>query len=235
MGALLITGDTQGKIMTEVQPMKMAAAEALYQTEQPAPFSILTIGTLDGTKPVYQVDIPGLLSFLGTGRFDGEVKGINDLQAEYVSKYGEGDYRPIIPVTYWTFRLMIGFGMLAALFALWALWSIRRGRAPTSRWLLRAAVLLPLLPVAGNATGWIFTEMGRQPWIVFTQMLTANAASPTVGAGDVVTSLSVYTLIYGVLAVVEVGLLLRYARAGVPGVTPAEPAADDDRPLAFAY
>ncbi|GIH04104.1 cytochrome ubiquinol oxidase subunit I [Rhizocola hellebori] len=235
MAALLITGDTQGKIMTEVQPMKMAAAEALYETEQPAPFSILTIGTLDGTKPVYQLDIPGVLSFLGTGSFDGEVKGINDLQAEYVSKYGEGDYRPIIPVTYWTFRLMIGFGMLAALIALWALWSMRRGRAPASKWLLRAMVVLPLLPLAGNATGWIFTEMGRQPWIVFTQMLTANAASPTVGPGDVITSLSVYTLLYGVLAVVEVGLLLRYARAGVPDVTPAEPAGDDDRPLAFAY
>jgi cytochrome d ubiquinol oxidase subunit I len=70
---------------------------------------------------------------------------------------------------------------------------------------------------------------------VFTQMLTADAASPSVGAGDVITSLSVFTLLYGVLAVVEVGLLLRYARAGVPEVTAAEPAGDDDRPLAFAY
>jgi cytochrome d ubiquinol oxidase subunit I len=235
MGALLISGDIQGKIMTEVQPMKMAAAEALYETEQPAPFSLLTIGTLDGSKPVYQLDIPGVLSFLATGNVDGEVKGINDLQAEYVSLYGEGDYRPIIPVTYWTFRLMIGFGVLSALIALWALWSMRRGRAPTAKWLLRAVVLLPLLPLAGNATGWIFTEMGRQPWIVFTQMLTADAASPSVGAGDVITSLSVFTLLYGVLAVVEVGLLLRYARAGVPEVTAAEPAGDDDRPLAFAY
>ncbi len=235
MGALLISGDIQGKIMTEVQPMKMAAAEALYETEQPAPFSVLTIGTLDGSKPVYQIDIPGLLSFLGTGSFDGEVKGINDLQAEYVSLYGQGDYRPIIPVTYWTFRLMIGFGILTALIAAWALWSMRRGRAPASKWLLRATIALPLLPLAGNATGWIFTEMGRQPWIVFSQMLTANAASPSVGAGDVVTSLAVFTLLYGVLAVVEVGLLLRFARAGVPDVSPAEPAADDDRPLAFAY
>ncbi len=234
-GGLFVTGDIQGKIMTEVQPMKMAAAEALYETQQPAPFSILTIGTLDGSKPVWQLEIPGLLSWLGTGSFDGEVKGINDLQAEYVSLYGEGDYKPIIPVTYWTFRFMIGFGVLAALLALWALWSIRKGRAPTSKWLKWAIIGLPLLPLAANAMGWIFTEMGRQPWIVFSQLLTANSASPSVTAADVTTSLTVFTLLYGILAVVEVGLLLRFARAGVPDVKPAQETDDPDRPLAFAY
>ncbi|HCT76441.1 MAG TPA: cytochrome ubiquinol oxidase subunit I [Micromonosporaceae bacterium] len=235
MGALLYTGDIQGKIMTEVQPMKMAAAEALYETQQPAPFSLLTIGTLDGTKPVWQLEIPGLLSYLGTGDINGEVKGINNLQAEYVARYGSADYRPIIPVTYWAFRLMVLFGALTALIALWALWAMRRGRAPTSKWLLRTALLLPLLPLAGNSMGWIFTEMGRQPWIVFSQLFTANAASPSVGAGDVITSLGVYTLLYGVLAVVEVGLLLRFARAGVPSAEPPPLSQDDDRPLAFAY
>jgi cytochrome d ubiquinol oxidase subunit I len=235
---ILVTGDIQGKVMTEVQPMKMAAAEALYQTAQPAPFSLLTIGTLDGSEPVYQIEIPGVLSFLATGSFEGKVQGINDLQAEYTAKYGPGNYKPIIPVTYWTFRLMIAFGMLAALIALWALWAIRRGRAPASKWLLRTAILLPLMPLAANSFGWIFTEMGRQPWIVFGQMKTAAGVSPTVGAGSVVTSLTVYTLLYGALAVVEVGLLLKYAKGGVPDVTPptdTPPSADEDRPLAFAY
>ena len=230
MVALLITGDTQGKIMTEVQPMKMAAAEALYQTATPAPFSILTIGTLDGSRPVYQIDVPGVLSFLGTGSFDGTVQGINDLQLEYVSKYGEGNYIPIIPVTYWTFRLMIGFGAVAALIALWALWANRRGRY--GKWLFRAGLILPLLPLAANSAGWIFTEMGRQPWIVFSRMLTANAASPSVSSADVITSLTVYTLLYGILAVVEVGLLIRFAKAGLPDVTP-QPQGEEK--LAFAY
>lgn len=235
MAALLYTGDIQGKIMTEVQPMKMAAAEALYETQQPAPFSLLTIGTLDGTKPVWKLEIPGVLSFLGTGDINGEVKGINNLQAEYVAKYGSADYRPIIPVTYWTFRLMILFGALSALIALWALWATRRGRAPANKWLLRIVLLLPVLPLAGNSMGWIFTEMGRQPWIVFGQLFTANAASPSVTAGDVITSLGVFTLLYGVLAVVEVGLLMRFARAGVPSVEPPPLSEDEDRPLAFAY
>jgi cytochrome d ubiquinol oxidase subunit I len=239
MGAMLLTGDIQGKIMTEVQPMKMAAAEALYESEQPAPFSVFTVGTLDGSRPVWSVEIPGLLSFLGTGSFDGPVEGINDLQAEYEQTYGPGDYKPNIPLTYWTFRLMIGLGAAAALLALWVLWATRRGRTPTSRWLVRALPLLPLLPLVANSTGWIFTEMGRQPWVVFGQMKTAAANSPNVGVTELVTSLVVFTLLYGVLAVIEVKLLLKYARAGLPEVSPPptdnESESDEDRPLAFAY
>ncbi|GAA1397832.1 cytochrome ubiquinol oxidase subunit I [Catellatospora coxensis] len=241
MAALLITGDVQGKIMTEVQPMKMAAAEALYTTEQPAPFSLFTIGTLDGSRPVWSLDVPRVLSFLATGTFDGRVQGVNDLQAEYAARFGPGNYAPNIPVTYWSFRLMIGFGVLAALFALWALWAIRKGRSPAperrgTRFLMWAMITLPLMPLAANSFGWIFTEMGRQPWIVFGQMKTAVAASPAASSGDVITSLIVYTVLYGVLAVVEVGLLLHYARAGLPDVTPPPPAeSDEDRPLAFAY
>ncbi|GAA1639756.1 cytochrome ubiquinol oxidase subunit I [Saccharothrix algeriensis] len=241
MAALLVTGDIQGKIMTEVQPMKMAAAEALYQTEQPAPFSLFTIGTLDGSRPVWSLDVPGVLSFLATGSFDGRVQGINDLQAAYVQQFGPGRYMPNIPVTYWTFRLMIGTGVVAAILALWALWSIRKGRAPepgrrSTRFLMWGMIALPLLPLAANSFGWIFTEMGRQPWIVFSQMKTAVAASPAVSSGDVITSLIVYTLLYGALAVVEVGLLLHFARAGLPDVSsPAPTEPDEDRPLAFAY
>ncbi|HEY2947704.1 MAG TPA: cytochrome ubiquinol oxidase subunit I [Micromonosporaceae bacterium] len=236
--AVAVTGDIQGKIMTDVQPMKMAAAEALYHTERPASFSVLTVGTLDGSQEVFAVKLPRVLSFLATGSFDGRVQGIDDLQAQYAAAYGPGSYTPIIPATYWSFRLMIGFGALAALVALWMLWAARRGRTPGSRWLLRAGLVLPLLPLAANSFGWIFTEMGRQPWVVFGQMRTANGVSPSVSTGEVAASLAVFTLLYGALAVIEVGLLLRYARAGLPDVTPpaeAEPGPEDDRPLAFAY
>jgi cytochrome d ubiquinol oxidase subunit I len=232
---LAVTGDIQGKIMTEVQPMKMAAAEALYRTEQPASFSLLTVGTLDGSKEVFALKLPGLLSFLATGSLDGRVQGIDDLRAQYTAAYGSGSYTPIIPVTYWSFRLMIGLGMLGALIALCALWTMRRGRTPRSRWLLRATLPLPLLPLAANCFGWIFTEMGRQPWLVFGQLRTAAGVSPSVSAGEVATSLTVFTLLYGALAVVEARLLLRYARADLPDVSPPRPDPDTEPTLAFAY
>ncbi|MFY1631880.1 cytochrome ubiquinol oxidase subunit I [Solwaraspora sp. WMMB335] len=238
--AVTITGDIQGKIMTQVQPMKMAAAEGLYTTETPASFSILTVGTLDGSRELWALKIPHLLSWLSTGDLNGQVEGINDLQAQYAAQYGAGSYTPIIPITYWSFRFMIGLGIVAAAIALWALWATRRGHTPTSRWLLRAGLTLPLLPLLANSFGWIFTEMGRQPWIVFGEMLTRDGVSRTVSLPEVLTSFTTFTLIYATLAVIEVKLLIRYARNGLPDTDPT-PAPDDrddtdlDRPLAATY
>ena len=228
-----VSGDLQGKVMTEVQPMKMAAAEALYETEQPASFSIFTVGTLDGSREVFSVKVPYLLSFLGTGSLDGEVQGINPLQESYERLYGPGSYKPNIPLTYWTFRLMIGVGMAAVAIALLLLWATRKGRAPNRR-LVWLAAPLPLMPLLANCFGWIFTETGRQPWLVFGLLPTASGVSPGTTVAEVATSLSVFTVLYGALAVVEVRLLLRYARAGLPPDEPA-PEQDDDKPLSFAY
>src|SRR5689334_12930181 len=234
-----ISGDLQGKVMTEVQPMKMAAAEALYQTEKPASFSVFTVGTLDGSKEIFSIKLPYLLSFLATGHFDGQVKGINSLQDAYEQLYGPGSYKPNIPLTYWTFRLMIGVGMASAAVALWLLWTTRKGRAPAS-WLIWAVAPLPLLPLVANCFGWIFTETGRQPWLVFGLLPTASGVSPGTTAGEVITSLVGFTILYGVLAVVEVKLMLRTVRGGLAGTdTPAPGSAPDDsesaEPLSFAY
>ncbi|WFE20305.1 cytochrome ubiquinol oxidase subunit I [Solwaraspora sp. WMMD937] len=238
--AVIGTGDIQGKIMTQVQPMKMAAAEALYATESPAAFSVVTVGTLDGSREIWTIKIPYLLSWLSTGDPTGEVQGINDLQAQYAAQYGPGSYTPIIPVTYWSFRFMIGFGLATAAIALWALWATRRGRTPTSRWLLRASLTLPVLPLLANTFGWIFTETGRQPWIVFGEMLTRDGVSRSVSLTEVVTSFTAFTLIYATLAVIEVKLLIRYARNGLPDLTDPPPPDDTDdttpdRPLAATH
>jgi cytochrome d ubiquinol oxidase subunit I len=226
--------------------MKMAAAEGLYETEDPAAFSILTIGSLDGSEEKFAIKIPRLLSFLATGGFSGEVKGIDELRAEYQETYGQdpgagyyspGDYTPVIPLTYWTFRLMMGLGLVAMAVGAWVLWATRRGRAPTGRLFLAAAVTLPFLPLLANSFGWIFTEVGRQPWSVFGLLTTAQSVSPSVSTGEVLTSLIALTLVYGVLAVVEVRLLLTYIAKGaepLPEASDHDPS-DPDRPLAFAY
>jgi cytochrome bd ubiquinol oxidase subunit I len=211
-----VTGDIQGKIMTDQQPMKMAAAEALYRDARPASFSLFTIGSLDGSKEIWSLRVPRLLSFLATGSPSSKVDGVNSVQAQEQARYGPGDYRPIIPVTYWTFRLMIGFGGLAALIALAGLWLTRRGRLPGHRRVWQAGFLALFLPFLGNSTGWIFTEMGRQPWVVYGLMQTRKGSSPSVGVGLVLTSLIALTLLYAVLAVVELWLLAKYVKAGPP-------------------
>jgi cytochrome d ubiquinol oxidase subunit I len=257
----------------------MAAAEAACHDG--TGFSVLSVGNL-GSKNcndiVAVIEVPGILSFLAKGDFSTEVKGVNSLLDEYKAKYGitlpdnpiYGDragqqiqYVPVMEVTYWGFRMMIGFGGLAALAALVALWATRKGTVPASRGLMRLAVFGILAQFGANAAGWIFTEMGRQPFVVAPNpdpsgidqvfMFTAAAVSPGVSAGEILTSLVVLTAIYAVLLVVEVKLLVKYVRGGVassmpelkhapaeksddetpPGGTPGKPEGDDV--LAFAY
>ena len=236
-----ITGDLQGKVMTEVQPMKMAAAEGLYETSEGcAPFSLLTIGTPDGTEERFALTVPCLLSFLGTGSFDGTVQGINPLQEEYAETYGEGeDYTPVIPVTYWSFRFMMGLGFFAAGGAALVLWLTRKGRTPGVRRLGVLGLSLPIATTLASSWGWIFTEMGRQPWVVFGLMRTESGVSPGVSTFEAATSLVVLTSLYAVLGVIELKLLATFIRKGADPFE--EPplvkvgGADDDAPLTFAY
>lgn len=235
---VVITGDVQARLMTAQQPMKMAAAEALYDTVAPASFSLFTVGTLDGSQELFSIRVPRLLSFMATGSFDGEVEGVNDLQAAAEQQYGPGDYTPDIPIAYWSFRLMIGFGFLAALVSVLGLWlTRRRATRPLPRWFLAAALVSLFTPFAANSVGWIFTEMARQPWAVYGVLRTADGVSPSVGTATVLTSLIVLTVLYGALAVIDGVLMVRYAKAGPPPPAPAEPETETDeaRPLAVAY
>jgi cytochrome d ubiquinol oxidase subunit I len=234
-----ISGDLDAKIMVQQQPMKMAAAEALYETSSAAPFSVLSIGNVTGDSATALIQVPGLTSFMATGSFDGTVEGINNLQSQYQQQYGPGNYAPYVPVSYWGFRLMIGLGMLAALYALWALWRFRGGRTPKGKLFSVVSTFIVLGPLMGISAGWIFTEMGRQPWIVFGAQKTADAVSPLVTPLEVWISLIGFTLVYAALAVVEVILLLRYIKAGAPEDVNEDPfddaKKDADKQLYFAY
>lgn len=238
---VVVSGDLLGKVMTEQQPMKMAAAEAVYETERPAGLSLFAVGTLDGNEEVFGIKVPAVLSFLSTGSLDGEVKGINDLQAEAEAVYGPGDYRPFVPVIYWNFRLMVGVGFVTALMSVAGLWMLRRGRLPSNPWVYRIGVVSLTLPFIANSAGWIFTEMGRQPWSVYGVLKTSASVSPGVSAGSMLVSVAALTALYGVLMIIEAGLMLKYAKAGPPSedeALPPEPTDDDsdsDRSLAFAY
>ena len=211
---VVASGDFSARVMTQQQPMKMAAAEGLYDSKASAPFSLLTIGSLDGSHAVFQIGIPSLLSVMSTGKTDGVVEGVNDLEKQYYKKYGNDSYTPVIWLAYWSFRLMIGFGGLALLLAGFMLWRMRKGALPTSKWFNRAAITMPFLPLIGISFGWIFTESARQPWIVFGLFKTKDAVSPTVSAGSVAFTMIVFTLLYGVLAVIEFGLMVKTIKMG---------------------
>lgn len=247
--SLGLTGDIQGKLMFVQQPMKMASAESLCHTETDPDFSVLTIGTHNNCDSVMHViEVPYVLPFLAESKFEGvRLEGVQDLQNEYVAKYGPGDYRPNLFVTYWSFRMMIGLLAFPGLFALTTLWLTRKGRIPTQRWLsLFALVTLPM-PFLANSAGWVFTEMGRQPWVVATNPtgdpnlhLTIRQGVSDHSAGTVWISLITFTALYALLAAIWFWLLRRYTLEGplehdAEPTPPTPPGSDDVAPLSFAY
>ncbi len=211
----VMVGHSQAQYMVKVQPMKMAAAEALWESEDPAAMSLLTIGDEKNRKDVFAIRIPGLLSFMFYNKFTGKVMGIKDIQKEYVEKYGPGDYVPPVAVSYWTFRIMVGAGMLMLLIAVVMLINVLRDRLDLKAWMLKLLLWAIALPFIANSTGWIFTEMGRMPWAVFGVMRVEDGVSTAVSAGEVLLSLIVFTLLYGSLMVADVYLLKKYSTAGI--------------------
>lgn len=244
------TGDQQAKLMFAQQPTKMAAAEALCESADGASFSLLTIGDLSNSCEgvTHLIEIPGLTSFLATGDFSAPIKGVTELQAEYTERFGDGqNYIPNLAITYWSFRLMIGLGLGSALLALAALWFTRKGRVIDKPWFSRLALIAIPTPFLAASFGWIFTEMGRQPWIVAPNptgvdgvwLFTAQGVSTVVSPLSVIISLVVFTGLYAVLAVLWGKLMFRYAAEGVASteadVSPDNQDASGDRPLSFAY
>jgi cytochrome d ubiquinol oxidase subunit I len=221
----ITTGDLQARLMDEQQPMKMAAAEALYNTEDGAPFSLLTIGNLSG-QPIFQIRVPHLLSLIADLDLDGKVAGINQLQKAEAKKYGPGSYVPVIWVTYWSFRVMVGIGFFLLAVTGLALFLARRRRLERTRWFLWVAFFSLFLPFMANSAGWIFTEMGRQPWVVYGLLKTGQGASPTVGVGSVIATLTGFIVLYTVLGAVDIVLMARAARSSLdePAPAPAEQA-----------
>ncbi len=208
---LFIGGHAQGQELRTLQPMKLAAIEAIWETEQPASFSLLTIGDLTGKQEVWSIRIPYLMSFLACNNFDCEVRGVNDLQAEYTARYGPGDYIPLMVATYWGFRIMLAFGLLILGISLLALLVVvRHWPESWNRWLKWLPWAIPLPFIAGIA-GWVTTEMGRQPWVVNGLLRTEQAISPNLTASDVTITLLGFTLVYSTLTSLMIYLMRKFA------------------------
>ena len=216
----MVVGSRFGLATTDYQPMKIAAAEALWDTEKPASFSLFQIGgfSQDDQDPSFDLEVPYLLSFLATGSFTAQVDGLNQVQAQEAKQFGAGDYIPPVAPVYWAMRVMAYLGALMALVALTGAWLYRTGRLERSRWYLWTAVVAMAFPFCAALAGWVLTEVGRQPWIVQGLLKTSEAHSPSVGSATVAVSLGVFVLLYTVLGAADVILMRRYARVDPPPV-----------------
>jgi cytochrome d ubiquinol oxidase subunit I len=209
---VVTTGHSQAQHMVEAQPMKMAAAEALWESEDPAAMSLFTISNEQEHRAVFAIRIPAALSLLAYDQPAGEVRGINDLQAEYEETYGPGDYVPPVTITYWSFRAMVGFGTLMIIAIVYALLLVMGEQLTDKPRFMKWFVWFIPLPYLAISFGWILTEVGRFPWIVFGLMKIEGATSPNVSSGMVFTSLTGFTLLYAALMVADVYLLFKYAK-----------------------
>ncbi len=220
LGVVLV-GDRQTKNLEIFQPMKLAAAEALTESEDPAGLSLISIVDEKETevKEIFSFRIPKLLSFLTYNKFTGKVLGINEIQKEYEAKYGSGDYSPNVFVSYWAFRIMVGLGFLMLFITALVLLYLFIFKKPLPKKILYFFPVVIVMPYLSNTAGWILTEMGRQPWVVFGHLKTADAVSPSITPGMVLTSLITFAVIYGVLMIADIYLLQKFARAGVPQET----------------
>ena len=216
----LVVGNRFGAAVTNAQAMKIAASEAQWNTCQPCGFSLFQIGgfTKEDPTPSFSITVPRLLSYMATGSFDGQVDGLNQLQADAESRFGPGNYMPNVRVVYWSMRVMAYAGMLMFLVAAVGAWLYRRRKLETAGWFLWTAVGAIALPYIAASAGWILTEMGRQPWIVQDLLLTSEANSPNVSTTWLGISLGVFVALYVMLLAADVWLMRRYATVDPPGV-----------------
>jgi cytochrome d ubiquinol oxidase subunit I len=214
IGAVMVglTGHQQAQHMVETQPMKMAAAEKLWETEDPAGLSILTLG---GEDPIVDFRIPGALSFLVHNRFTGEVEGIKQLEVELTQRYGPDNYVPPVELMYWSFRVMVFSGSaMVGLAALGLIFMRKKDFSFPKIWgsIFLLAISLPYL---ANSFGWIMTEVGRAPWTVYGILKLEDSISTNVTLGQLWMSLVGYIVLYGALMVADIYLLSKFAKAGL--------------------
>ncbi|TSA47463.1 MAG: cytochrome ubiquinol oxidase subunit I [Chloroflexi bacterium] len=212
IGAVMVglVGDAHGKYLGKHQPMKIAAAEAIWDTADPADFVVVAAIDEEAGKNGFEIRVPNALSFLLYNRFTGEVKGLNELQEEAKAQYGDGNYIPPVALTFWSFRIMVGVGTLMVLLAFLAVVRPKVKFLNKSPLFLKALFLAMVLPYLASTFGWILTEEARQPWIVYGLQKVEEAVSPNLSAGTVLFSLILFTLLLGATVAVTGWLMYKY-------------------------
>ena len=214
IGSVLVgfIGHAQGQFLAKSQPLKVAAMEGHWETEQPASFSVIGIIDQKNQENSWEIKVPKALSLLLFNDFTTEFKGLIDLQEEEIAKYGPGNYIPPVTISYWSSRTMIGIGLLMILVASLALWWSWKDTIGDRKWFLKAIIPGGLLPTVAITAGWLVAETGRWPWIVHGLQKIEDAVSPSITPGNIIFSLVSFLVLYTVLGVVGVALMLKYGK-----------------------
>ncbi|MCL1816993.1 MAG: cytochrome ubiquinol oxidase subunit I [Clostridiales bacterium] len=227
IGSLAVCGigHFQGVYLVEEQPMKMAVADAHWNTADRPDWPLIAIPDKAGGQNIFAIKAPGLLSLLSYNQFGRQVEGINDLQREMTAQYGANDYIPNVWVTFYAFRFMLLAGLLMIVLAVLALSRSKPQKLRQSPKFLKLLIPAIFLPYIANSSGWILAEVGRQPWIVYGLQTVGQGVSTVVAAPVVLLSLLGFTALYSVIAVIAVKLLIKTCQEGLkaehtkPGLT----------------
>ncbi|MDR1701453.1 MAG: cytochrome ubiquinol oxidase subunit I [Sporomusaceae bacterium] len=225
LGAALLVGGTghlQAQYLAKAQPMKLASLEALWETQDPAPFSLFAAIDEEKQENSLEISVPAVLTFMVHDSFSGEVKGIKDLQQESVAKYGPGDYIPPVTPIFWSFRIMCAFGGMLILLGLLGMWLSLKNKLTEANCFLTLLLWSLPLPYLANTAGWFVSEAGRQPWLVVGLQTAAQGISVNVTAGEIWLSMIGFTVIYLTLAGIAVYLATKQIAKGPGNTTKSE-------------
>lgn len=201
-----VTGDFHAIEIAKLQPTKFAAMESVWETKKNAGMSLLVFPDVAGEKnSVEAFTIPGMLSFMAFHDVNAEVKGLKEFPKEL---------RPPVTATFLSFRLMVGIGTFMILASLVGVFLSRKENLTDYRWFLTIMVFAIPAPYLAQQLGWLVAELGRQPWIVYGMLKTADAVSKSITVTQVVLSLTGFTVLYGLLGAIDIYLLQKYAKKG---------------------
>lgn len=212
---IAFSGHSQAQYLMHAQPMKMAAAEGLWEDSgDPAAWTLVANIDVENRESTGRIDIPYLLSYLTYSEFSGKVEGMNTLEAKMIEKYGEGNYIPPVKTTFWSFRIMVVTGGILLMLSALGLFLSFRKKITDTKWYLKWMVPVIFVPFIGNSFGWIMSEIGRQPWVVNGLMKTEDGISPNVSANQILFSLISFSTIYTILGIVMVVLFIKVIQRG---------------------
>jgi cytochrome bd ubiquinol oxidase subunit I len=203
--AQLLLGDLHGLNTLEHQPAKVAAMEGHWETQAGAPLLLFALPDQEAATNHYEVAIPKLASLILKHDPEGVVQGLKEWAPED---------RPYVPIVFWSFRLMVGIGLIMIGMGLTSLFLRPGGRLYETRWFLRACIACLPLGFVALLAGWVTTEVGRQPWVIYGLLRTVDAVSPAVTVGAVATSLAAFLIVYSMIFPAGVYYMIRLIRHG---------------------